>query len=235
MKKTIVSILSLLISSPAFAVAGFGISGTQGMFRVDPMTTPLLIDQASGDEQLNVGSFTNHGFENGYGLGFYAYVDALPFVGIDLEGNFVSTKYDFSFENSGNTLDSVEFIWAAFSGYGTIQKDIVKLGVPFLAKAKLFAGAGANYHSSTPLASQNMIESLVTDGDLENGTLSEKDLLNYLTENKIDSIGFHAQTGLQFKLLALDSFVFYRHVFAEDVIPGARHFGSINLRLGLGL
>jgi len=32
----------------------------------------------------------------------------------------------------------------------------------------------------------------------------------------------------------LDSFLFYRHVIAEDVIPGAKGFGSLNLRLGMG-
>ena len=53
-------------------------------------------------------------------------------------------------------------------------------------------------------------------------------------DNYLSSSGFHIQGGLQFKLLMLDSFLFYRHVIAEDVIPGAKGFGSLNLRLGMG-
>ena len=58
--------------------------------------------------------------------------------------------------------------------------------------------------------------------------------IDYVKENTDSKSGFHIQGGLQFKLLMLDSFLFYRHVIAEDVIPGAKGFGSLNLRLGMG-
>jgi len=42
-------------------------------------------------------------------------------------------------------------------------------------------------------------------------------------------------TGLQFKLLMIDTFLIYRHTFVDDVIPGASSFGTLNMRLGLGI
>ena len=34
--------------------------------------------------------------------------------------------------------------------------------------------------------------------------------------------------------MAVDSFLYYRQVFADNVIPDAKGFGSLNLRLGMG-
>ena len=235
MKKFLLTTAFLLFSPQAFAVAGFGISASQGLFSVGEKTTPVLIDNPAGDDPLNVGSFTNHGFQNGIGGGGYVYIDAIPFIDIDIEGNFLLSSYEFSFNNEVSSIDNVSFGWSAFTGYATLQKSLFQLKIPFLAKAKLFAGAGANQHYSTPLISQEMLEEVITDGNLQSGELSEEDLLNYLNENKISATGAHIQAGLQFKLLAFDSFIYYRHVVVKDVIPDSNNFGSINFRLGLGI
>ena len=74
-------------------------------------------------------------------------------------------------------------------------------------------------------------------GDLtaEPTNITEDDLIEFLKENRIESSGIHVQAGLQFKVLMLDSFLFYRHTFAEDLVPDADAFGSLNLRLGIGI
>ena len=58
----------------------------------------------------------------------------------------------------------------------------------------------------------------------------------YANELVTQSIGelYIVTSCVQFKLLILDSFLFYRHVIADDVIPDAKGFGSLNLRLGMG-
>ena len=235
MKKFILSIGFLLFSSNAFAVGGFGLNIGQGVFSVDESSTPLLLDNPNGGDPLNVGSFTYHSFENSIGFGGYIYIDAIPFVDIDLEANVMFSTYEFSFNNEVDSIERVSFAWSSASTYGTLQKSIFKLKIPFLAKAKLTAGAGINQHSSTPMVSQQMLEEVITNGSLQDGQLDEQDLLNYLRDNQINSTGAHVQTGLQFKLLMLDSFVFYRHVFVNNVIPGKNNFGSINIRIGLGI
>lgn len=78
-----------------------------------------------------------------------------------------------------------------------------------------------------------MLKAVVPEGDLEKELDADK-LINYLKENKISSRGIHIQGGLQFKLFILDSFLYYRWVLADDVIPGGKGFGSLNLRLGMG-
>ena len=59
-------------------------------------------------------------------------------------------------------------------------------------------------------------------------------LIKFVKDNTDSVTGFHIQTGLQFKLLMLDSFLYYRQVFADDVILGGKGFGSLNFRIGMG-
>ena len=234
MKKLILSFLPIFIlSSQVFAIAGFGLNLNQSMFSIDKSTSPLLIDNPDGGDPLNVGSFTQNSFNNGYGVGGYLYIDAIPVVDIDIEGSIIGSLYDFSFANAVDTVNQ-QFGWADASGYITLQKKIFKLSIPLLAKAKLSAGIGINNHTSTPMINQNMLMAVIPDGDLENGNLDTDELITYLDNNKISASGFHIQAGLQFKLLMLDSFLFYRQVIVDDVIPGANGFGSLNLRLGMG-
>ena len=38
-------------------------------------------------------------FDDAYGFGFYLYIDAIPVIDIDLEGNLLISPYEFSFSN----------------------------------------------------------------------------------------------------------------------------------------
>ena len=230
MKKLIQILLPIfIINSQVLAIAGFGLHLDRSMYSVAETTTPLI---AGGSE---VASITHHGFDNGFGIGGYLYIDAIPVIDIDLEGNLLISPYDFSFiQNNVVSIDKKQFGWVAGSGYLTLQKKLFKLSIPLLAKAKLTAGAGVNSHSSIPMIDQNMMESVMGAGNLGSGSLDTDELIKYLKDNKVSDTGFHIQTGVQFKLLMLDSFLYYRQVFADNVIPSAKGFGSLNLRLGMG-
>jgi len=231
MKKLIQILLPILIiNSQVLAIAGFGLHLDRSMYSVAESTTPLTVGG------VDVASITQHGFDNGYGIGGYLYVDAIPVVDLDIEVIMLVSPYDFSFvQNNVVAVDKEQFGWAAGSGYFTLQKKLFKLSIPLLAKAKLSAGAGMNVHSSTPMISQNMMESVMGgEGNLASGSLDTDELITYLKDNKVSDTGFHIQTGLQFKILMLDSFLYYRQVFADNVIPDAKGFGSLNLRLGMG-
>ena len=219
----------LIITSQVFAIAGFGLHLDRSMYSVAETTTPLIVDGLG-----EVASITHHGFDNGFGIGGYLYIDAIPVIDIDLEGNLLISPYDFSFQNNVVSIDKKQFGWVAGSGYLTLQKKLFKLSIPLIAKAKLTAGAGVNSHSSIPMIDQNMMESVMGEGNLGSGSLDTDELIKYLKDNKVSSTGFHIQTGVQFKLLMLDSFLYYRQVFADNVIPDAKGFGSLNLRLGMG-
>ena len=68
-----------------------------------------------------------------------------------------------------------------------------------------------NRHSSTPFIDQKMMESFVKNAngetDLQNGSF-DSEALEKLSDNLIESTGFHLQTGLQFRLLTFDLFAF---------------------------
>ena len=231
MKKLILSFLPIFIlSSQVFAIAGFGLNLNKSMYSVAESTSLLTV------ENVEVATITQHEFENGLGIGGYLYIDAIPMVDLDIEGSLIISPYKFSFNNDALTsIDKQQFGWVDASGYITLQKKLLKLSIPFLAKAKLTAGAGVNSHSSTPMVDQKMMETVMGGaGNLKSGTLDTDELIKYLKDNKVSSTGFHIQAGVQFKLLMLDSFLFYRQVIADDLIPGAKGFGSLNLRLGMG-
>ena len=232
MKKIIQTLLPIFIlSSQVFAIAGFGLNLNKSMYSVAESTSSLKV------ATVEVATITQHAFDNGLGIGGYLYIDAIPMVDLDIEGSLIISPYEFSFTNDNplTAIDKQQFGWVDASGYITLQKKLLKLSIPFLAKAKLTAGAGVNSHSSTPMVDQNMMEAVMGGADnLESGTLDTDELIKFLNENKVSSKGFHIQTGVQFKLLMLDSFLFYRHVIAEDVIPSIKGFGGFNLRLGRG-
>ena len=219
-----------ILTTQVFAIAGFGLHLDRSMYSVAESTTPLTVGG------VDVASITQHGFDNGYGIGGYLYVDAIPVVDLDIEVIMLVSPYDFSFiQNDVVAVDKEQFGWVSGSGYFTLQKKLFKLSIPLLAKAKLSAGAGMNVHSSIPMISQDMMASVMGGEDnLASGSLDTDELITYLKDNKVSDTGFHIQTGLQFKILMLDSFLYYRQVFADNVIPDAKGFGSLNLRLGMG-
>ena len=82
------------------------------------------------------------------------------FVDLDIEYNFTGQVYNFTFENAVTASETQEFAFAAGSMFITIQKSVFDLGIPFLAKAKLYGGLGMNTNVSTPMVNQEMLESV---------------------------------------------------------------------------
>ena len=216
--------LSLIPWSSALGVVGFGVQGGQSMFTV-----------ASSISSVDGANLTISEFANPFSGGGYLYIDAIPVIDLEADFSVSFKKYTFDFENEEGVSGPYDFGWADFSIYLSAGKKIVGIEIPLLAKAKLFYGGGYNMHTVTPLMSMDLMESALG-GDLTADpiNLSEDDLIDFLKENQVKTSGFHIQSGLQFKILMLDTFLVYRHTFTKDVIPGQDHFGSLNLRMGLG-
>ena len=233
MNKIFATILIAMLPASISAIGGLGLQFGQGMVTVG--ATESNKDLMFYETVVGTATMTTTEFSNPYVIGGYIYIDAIPFIDLEADINIVGQKYDFGFNNP-IAIGPYEFGWASSSAYLTIRKTAFKLGIPILAKAKLFYGGGYNQHMATPLMTIDLMEEMMG-GDLgANPTdISEEDLIEFLDENKIESSGIHVQAGLQFKVLMLDSFLFYRHTFAEDLVPDADAFGSINLRLGFGI
>jgi hypothetical protein len=220
--------LSLIPWSSALGVVGFGVQGGQSIFTV-----------ASSISSVDEANLTISEFSNPFSGGGYLYIDAIPVIDLEAEFSISFKNYTFEFSNIsdelGGAIGPYNFGWADFSIYLSAGKKIVGIGIPLLAKAKLFYGGGYNMHTVTSLMSMDLMKSALG-GNLtvDPTNLSKDDLIDFLKENQVNSSGFHIQSGLQFKVLMLDTFLFYRHTFAKDVIPGQDHFGSLNLRMGMG-
>lgn len=225
-------IVGILITSSLFAIGGFGLQLGQSMFSVEESSP------ATGFPSVTL---TNSSFDGAYAIGGYLYIDAIPFIDLEVDLNVRANTYDIFFENDalgGGVMDPIKFGWLSTDVYFTLRKKIFGLSIPFLAGAKIHAGGGFNTHLTTPIASVEMIEELLG-GNLLTGSVDnlDKNLEKFLKDrdNYIDASGFHIQAGLQFKLLMLDTFLNYRYTIVEDVVPGTDGFGSLNLRIGFGI
>ena len=228
MKKVILFALvaSTITVSPLAAIGGIGFQLGQGAFTV-----------ASTEDVDETGfiTVTTGEFSNPISFGGFLYLDLFSDFSLEAELQLTASEYDFEFTNALGTAGPYNGYWGGVSTYITVRKKIFGLGIPFLGGGNLFAGGGYNMHTFAPLADLSLVESLM--GDLtEEPTFSEDDLVDFVNENKIDKSGFHVQAGFQFKLLMIDTFVFYRLSFGEfEDIVGDESFGSLNIRLGLGI
>ena len=222
MTKRLSPFILILFISQAYSIAGFGLNLNQTIYSVDRE------DNSIG----NIGSYGHEKISGGIGFGGYLYIDAIPFIDLDLEFNGFGTTYDYYVTIGPNTTN-YSFPFGSLSGYLTIKKKIFQLKIPFLAKTKFTAGAGINHQIYKSVPNQSDLATLgITSSS--SSPLTEKALIAFIKDNTDSITGFHLQTGVQFKLLMLDSFLYYRHVFADDMIPGIKGFGSLNFRLGIG-
>ncbi len=230
MKRVLSMLLLISVLIPftyIFGIGGLGLQVGQSIFSVAESMPPTEIDNVT---------LTNGSFDGAYSLGGYLYIDAIPFIDIEVDANIKGNTYDIKFKNLAGEIDPISFAWTSTDVFLTLRKKVFGLAIPFLAGAELHAGGGFNTHKTAPSPDVDMVTDLL-DGDLANGntgTLGDN-LVTYLKDHAIDATGFHIQTGLQFNVLFLDTFLFYRHTFAKDVVPEQDHFGSLNLRIGYGL
>ncbi|MDP6261023.1 MAG: hypothetical protein QGF93_03705 [Candidatus Marinimicrobia bacterium] len=219
--------LSLIPWSSALGIIGFGFQGGQSIFTVASSISSVATPAAN---------LTTTEFANPLSGGGYLYIDVIPVIDLEADFSVSFKKYTFNFSNP-DVIGPYDFGWADFSVYLTARKKIVGIGIPLLAKAKLFYGGGINMNTVTPVMDLDLMEDILGEdltNDPANFSVSEKDLIDFLENNQVKTNGFHIQSGLQFKVLMLDTFLFYRHTFAKDVTPGQDHFGSLNLRMGMG-
>jgi hypothetical protein len=129
MTKRLSPFILVLFISQAYSIAGFGLNLNQTMYSVDAEINSPINDVSYGHEKIS----------GGIGLGGYLYIDAIPFIDLDLEFNGFGTTYDYYVTIDQKTTN-YSFPFGSLSGYLTMQKKIFQLKIPFLAKTKFTAG-----------------------------------------------------------------------------------------------
>ena len=225
------NIITLFLISKIFAVGGFGIYG-------GPNSSSTLPASSSGSVVL-----TPQAPSLDVNVGFFIYVDALPFVDIDIAWERGFNTYPFSFTVDGVELGEKYDWWdVRESQYYTVRRTVIDGGIPFLAKAKLYGGVGYNKHTVYPNISVQFIENTFPNMDLVdavNQDFSSGDVTgnvsDYIDRFKKNVNGFHIQGGLQLKVIALSLFVNARYTFANDVIEGKSGFTNVWAGLAFGI
>jgi len=226
MQKFKLLILSIffILPSTMFGIVGFG--------------TNVILDgmKLDGYVSEDIPGVTLEAFEmegSPIGTGGYFFIDLSGWA-IEVELNVVYGEYSFEFSNPGFTLPETPFGWARASTAITIKKNIADFSIPVLAKTALSVGVGTSKHASTPRASVDMVKSLIGD-DLLNADASnlEEGLIDYLKDSLIEASGMHAQIGLRFKLLMLDSHLNLRYNIAENVYDGSDGYTEMQFKLGM--
>ncbi|MAJ43340.1 MAG: hypothetical protein CMF96_01165 [Candidatus Marinimicrobia bacterium] len=233
MKILLKKIIYLLFISQIFAIAGFGLYGDND-----------FLSHNGNTDSENYFTIKSNPFNNTYGGGFYIYIDAIPFIDLEINGETALNLHESIFSAPNLNIDfEGKLPWARTSLYLTARKKIVGLSVPFLAKARLFAGGGMNMHRVTPEYTLDLLLDAYPDEngledifDLINGdTEALKTLGSHVKDNMNSITGIHLQTGLQAKLLMLDMFLNARYTLAKDIIPGRIGFPSLWLGIGIGI
>ena len=213
----------------AYGIVGFGVYGDMDSFSTQ--FDSFNVDQLT---------FTPSSLDNAGGFGLYFYVDALPFVDLQADLEFIGKDYDFNIEGFDQGFPMA---WARMSTYFSLRKKIIGVGIPFLAKAQIYGGAGINSHQVTP----KMSAELITNADLAQtftsmdsfdanaaNTFAQK-LGDYAKDNRETFSGAHVMVGLQAKLLTFNMMANLRYTMAKDVIPGKSGFPSAYVGLGIGI
>lgn len=225
-------IISMLFLSQIFAIAGFGLYGDYDLLKYD--------GNVSEEDFFTIESSP---FDNSYGGGFYLYIDAIPVIDLEINGETALNLHEskFSAPDLGINFEG-NLPWARTSLYVTARKKVVGLSIPFLAKARLFAGGGMNMHKVTPEYTLDLLLDAFPDEEgledifdmMDGDTQALTTFGNHVAKNMNSVTGAHVQAGLNAKLLMLDMFLNARYTIAKDVIPGKMGFPSLWLGIGMG-
>ena len=221
---------SLFLTTQIFAFAGIGVYGNSDMFSVTPPSTSNNIIP-----EITV---TPESLDNAAGIGVFFYLDALPIIDLEANIEFVGNMYKFT---TNLATEPGEFPWGRVSGYFTLRKKIMSVGVPFLAKLQLNGGVGYNTHTVTPNVTVDFIQNAFSSMPLEDAASQNfgqdaiiDSLVEYMNDNAINTSGFHVQLGTHAKLLMFNLFATARYTVAEDVIAGKSGFPSVWAGLAFG-
>ena len=232
MKKLIKTFLPIIvISSQVSAIAGFGAYGNYD-----------LLKYPSGSDVDGTLEVKYDGFDNAGGFGFLFYIDAIPFIDLEADIEFIGNAYKFTPYTALGELTSGEMPWGRVSIYMTARKEILGLSIPLLAKAQLYGGLGFNNHTVLPVMTLDMFKTAFGTATIEDALdedFSNTDTITKLSDymlEKADKIsGFHLQVGVQGKLLMLNVFVNGRYTIAKNVIPDKSGFPSLWMGLAFGI
>ena len=139
MKKLIKSFVPILVvSSQAYALVGFGAYGNYDLLKYPSGT------DSNTDGTLKI---EYDGFNNAGGIGFFCYIDAIPFIDLEASFEIVGNYYKFTPYITSIAQTQGEFPWGRLSTYLTARKEIFGLSIEHLRTGAFPSNGDANLES----------------------------------------------------------------------------------------
>ena len=104
MRNLKITLFTIIFSTTGlFAIGGIGLQLGQSSFSVTEST----------DSDIPGVTLTNGSFDGAYVFGGYLYIDAIPFIDLEVDANLRGNKYDINFENDFGPMEPIKFGWAS--------------------------------------------------------------------------------------------------------------------------
>ena len=193
----------VLLSSPAYAIFGFGVHGGKDMISVNEgffedtqfneAATALGIS-GHDDTLWKPITLTRKAVNDPWMFGAHLYIDAIPVLDIEISADLAVQQYKVVYDAPGTAFDeSVDATFGRLSTYATVRRDLIKFP-PLLPIAAFYLGGGLGMHFVTPVAGPDFIVDLYGADDPTSRTPNVEDSIE-----KEVSMGYHALIGFRVK------------------------------------
>ena len=195
-----------LMPMPAHAIFGFGVHGGMDMTSIDEKdfgysdfsqsAQELGVTLASGSVWNQV-SLRREAVSNPILFGGHVYVDALPFIDIEVSVDVALKKYVVTYDPGGGILSSAyereEVYFGRIGAYATVRRNLIEL--PMFA---FYVGGGLGLHFVSPVAGPDLIVNAYGSDD---PTLTKPDIEDLVKRDT--KLGWHGLMGVRFKPVLL--------------------------------
>jgi len=192
-----------LLSAPAHAIFGFGIHGGKDFVSVgegDFGPQQFVAAAQKLDIQINPALYNTvqlhrNAVSNPWMGGGQIYVDAIPFIALELSADVALQRYEVRYKSTLNAAagDTAKALFGRISAYATARRDLIKL--PMVA---FYLGGGLDYNWVAPTAGPDLIVDIYGTG---NPNAKSPDIKKYVQDHlkSMGSFGYHALVGVRFK------------------------------------
>jgi hypothetical protein len=193
-----------LLSAPAHAIFGFGVHAGKDFVTIDEGSFDRTSFEAAGTRlgitganwaSWNSVTLTRQQISNPWLVGAHFYIDALPFIDLEVSADAALQQYRVDYRSTLNPAvnKSEDSYFGRIGAYATVRRDLIKFP-PLMPVAALYFGGGVNYNLLSPVAGADLI---VNSYGTNNPTTSSPDIAALVKREGV--FGWHGLVGIRFK------------------------------------
>jgi hypothetical protein len=183
MKKLLLVIIAVMLTSQAFATVGIGVNYVSDYWKFNSET-----NQAVTLKDNSVAHLTRDAMSNPSGLGVFVVMGVSKYE-IEIDGEYTMKKYNVSLNRGGSYgTDSPQLTSSRIGLTGSLKYKFFSIPA-----VQLYGGVGAGIQLQTPVVGPDLVKDLVADASKQLD-VKPADILN-----KSNKIGFHVMAQVRVK------------------------------------